>query len=130
LGSGQQRLGQLGIVAAVCAVVLSLATPAAATGASSSVTTVPVGAGPVAVATNPFTDTVYVGNINDNTVSVIKGRTNTVTTTIPVGNRPGSVAVNPLTNTIYVTNDDFNTVTLINGVTNTVTTTIPGFARP
>src|SRR5947208_16361392 len=56
LGSGQQRLGQLGIVAAVCAVVLSLATPAAATGASSSVTTVPVGAGPVAVATNPFTD--------------------------------------------------------------------------
>ena len=38
----------------------------------------------------------------DNTVSVISGRTDTVTATIPVGNAPGEVATNPLTNTAYV----------------------------
>ena len=58
------------------------------------------------------------------TVSVISGRTNTVTATIPVGSGPFGVAANPKTGTIYVTNFD-NTVSVINGRTNTVTATIP-----
>ncbi len=35
--------------------------------------TIPVGAGPVEVGTNPLTNTVYVSNFGDDTVSVISG---------------------------------------------------------
>ena len=44
-----------------------------------------VGSAPLAVAVNPSTNTVYVANFGDNSVSVIKGKTNTVTATVPVG---------------------------------------------
>ena len=56
------------------------------------------------MATNPLTNTAYVANVNDNTVSVISGKAETVTATIPVGSFPHDVADNPVTNTIYVTN--------------------------
>ncbi len=62
---------------------------------------------------------------DDGTVSVINGRTNTVTATIPVGGVPFGVAVDPKTNTIYVTNHFSDTVSVISGRTNTVTATIP-----
>jgi len=64
-------------------------------------------------------------------VSVISGRTNTVTATVPVGGiGPFGVAANPKTNTIYVTRQfGPGTVSVISGRTNTVTATIPvGFA--
>lgn len=48
-------------------------------------------------------------------MSLISGRTNTVTATIPVGAAPGAVATNPLTNTAYVTNFGDNTVSVISG---------------
>jgi DNA-binding beta-propeller fold protein YncE len=41
--------------------------------------TIPVGNGPSGVAANPKTNTIYVPNGNINDVSVISGRTNTVT---------------------------------------------------
>ena len=43
-------------------------------------------------------------NCGDDTVSVIKAATNTVTATVPVGNEPGGVAVDPSAGTVYVTN--------------------------
>ena len=83
---------------------------------------IPVGDGPFGVATNPVTNTVYVAQFGDlaansfgNTVSVISGKTDTVTATIPVGNAPGEVAANPLTNTAYVTNFADNTASVIRG---------------
>ena len=48
-------------------------------------------------------------------MSVISGRTNTVTATIPVGSRPGGVAADPETGTIYVTNLASDTVSVIAG---------------
>jgi YVTN family beta-propeller protein len=71
-------------------------------------------------------------------VSVISGKTNTVTATIPVDVGPFGVGVNPLRNTTYVTNfgdlsvgTSFgNTVSVISGKTNTVTATIPVGAAP
>ncbi|MFE2448225.1 hypothetical protein ACWDHW_13035 [Streptomyces melanosporofaciens] len=39
----------------------------------------------------------YVTNIDDDSVSVIDTRTNTVTTTIPVGDAPNGVAITPQT---------------------------------
>jgi YVTN family beta-propeller protein len=49
------------------------------------------------------------------TVSVISGRTSTVTGTIPVGATPVGVAVNPLTATVYVTNFRGKAVSVISG---------------
>ena len=73
---------------------------------STVATTVPVGKVPQGVAVNPRTNTIYVANSQDSTVSVINGRTNTVVTTVPVdGGVPVGVAVNPRTRMIYVTID-------------------------
>ena len=68
-------------------------------------------------------------NGDDNTVSVINGRTSTVTATIAVGDGPDAVAVHPKTDTIYVTNNGSvvspsRTVSVINRRANTVTATI------
>ena len=57
-------------------------------------------------------------------MSVISGRTNTVTATITVGIYPFGVATNPVTDTVYVTNFTDNTVSVISGRTNKVTATI------
>src|SRR5215510_12555663 len=84
--------------------------------------TIPVGEIPTRVAVNPKANTIYVTNLASNTVSVLSGRTNTVTATIPVG--IGPVGVDPKTNTIYVANPDSNTVSVISGRTHTVTATI------
>jgi YVTN family beta-propeller protein len=61
-----------------------------------------------------------VANHGDDTVSVIDGKTNTVTATIPVGQYPSAVSVNPSTNIIYVANHGDNTVSVIDGKTNTL----------
>jgi DNA-binding beta-propeller fold protein YncE len=51
-------------------------------------------------------------------VSVIDGKTNTVTANIKVGNNPSAVSTNPST---YVLNGGDNTVSVIKGKTNTLT---------
>jgi YVTN family beta-propeller protein len=91
---------------------------------------------PSGVSVNPSTDLVYVANREAKTVSVIDGKTNTVTANIIVGTincgffRPLGVSVNPSTNIIYVANFQDNTVSVIDGKTNTVTDTIHGNKLP
>ena len=77
--------------------------------------TITVGTSPNGVAVNAVTDTAYVANAGSGTVSVINGRTNTVTATIPVGNQPTWVAINSVTDTVYVANAGSGTVSVING---------------
>jgi YVTN family beta-propeller protein len=82
------------------------------------------------VAADPAAGTVYVANVNDDTVSVIDTATNTVTATIPVGSHPIYVAADPAAGTVYVTNVNDDTVSVINAATNTVTATIPVGSGP
>jgi YVTN family beta-propeller protein len=77
--------------------------------------TIRVGTGPYAVATNPLTRTIYVTNYVDNTVSVISGRTNTIMATVPVGTGPVRMDTVPAADTVYVSNSADNTVTVLNG---------------
>lgn len=81
---------------------------------------IPVGDFPFGVAVNPSTNTIYVSNQENKSISVIDGSTDAVTTTIGVGNRPADIAVNQNTNTIYVANSYSNTVSIIDGSTNSV----------
>lgn len=86
--------------------------------------TVNVGNAPRFIGINRVTNTIYVSNNADNTLSVIDGATcNRKRTsgcmqsqpTTPVGNFPQQVAVDERTNTIYVANQKDDTVSVING---------------
>ena len=78
-------------VLATVATSTAAAAPAArgttrmAKGCISVIATIPVGNAPFGIAANSKTRTIYVTNAADRTVSVINGRTNTVTATVPVG---------------------------------------------
>ena len=86
--------------------------------------TVSVGDEPRGVAVSPDSDTVYVTNFADDTVSVINASTNAVTATVSVGDAPDGVAVSPDSDTVYVTNFADDTVSVINASTNAVTATV------
>src|ERR671924_656878 len=90
--------------------------------------TIPLDIGPNSIAVNPTTNTIYVGNYNSSTVSVIDGKTKSVVDSIPLGDADSDVAngvaydvaVNPTTNTIYVAGYSFGTISVIDGTTKSV----------
>ena len=94
--------------------------------------TIRVGTGPLGVAVDPRTDTIYVTNGNDNTVSVINGaRCNAkdlsgcataVVATVNVGTFPVADAFNPATETVYVANLA-GSISVIDAATCNATTT-------
>ena len=97
-----------------------------------------VGSGPLAAVIDPRTDTVYVTNGNDGTVSVLNGATcNARVTrgcrrpvaTVKVGKFPVAAVVNPGTRTLYVANAGGGSISVINGATCNATTT-RGCGRP
>jgi YVTN family beta-propeller protein len=113
------------INAAACNTVVS-------SGCGQTWPTFATGAFPQAVAVDQRTDTVYVANANDNTVSVINGATCNATITsgcgqtpptVPVGTGPDGVAVDQATDTVYVADGGANTVSVINGATCNATIT-------
>src|SRR6266850_285197 len=81
------------------------------------------GGKPDSVAVNPVTNKIYVLSfLNNGSVNVIDGATDTVTTTISTPILPSGLAINPVTNKIYLAT--FNRVTVIDGVTDTLVTTV------
>src|SRR5271163_3068101 len=67
----------------------------------------------------------YIGNQDDNTISVINTATNSVTTTIPGVTDPYAFAVNPAGTFLYVVSVSGRAVYVINTATNSVLTTVP-----
>ena len=95
-------------------------------GAGGFLAKVLVGSHPEGIAVNPTTNRVYVDNLDDGTVSILNGITNSVLTTVPVGYRPFRIAVNPTTNREYtVHNNQSGMVSVLDGNTNAVLTTVP-----
>ncbi|MEQ8176588.1 MAG: S-layer homology domain-containing protein, partial [Syntrophomonadaceae bacterium] len=88
--------------------------------------TIPVGRNPRAVAVNPATNKIYVANLNDDTVTVIDGSTDTVLTTISTGDGPLALGINRTTNKIFVANCGDDTVTIIDGATNVTSSVTAG----
>lgn len=85
------------------------------------VATIGVGHGTFGVDVNTVTNTIYVANSGENTVSVIDGSSNRVVSNISgVGGGPNGVAVDPHTNMIYVTGLYSRSLTAINGSTGSV----------
>jgi YVTN family beta-propeller protein len=67
----------------------------------------------------------YIGNFEENTVSVIDTATNTLTGSFSAGNEPQGFAVTPDGGTVYVVNTGSNSVSVYDAASGTVTTTIP-----
>ena len=93
-------------------------------GCNQSWPTVAVGNMPRFIGINRTTNTIYVTNRDDNTVSVIDGATCNSSNnsgcsqpqpTIPVGDFPQQITVDETNNTIYVVNQFDGTVSVING---------------
>jgi DNA-binding beta-propeller fold protein YncE len=87
---------------------------------------VQVGNLPQDAAFDPATDTVYVANQNDNTVSVVDVRhcgsrdtsgCGQTPATVPVGSGPFAIAIDDRTHTVYVANQFGDTVSVINSAT-------------
>jgi DNA-binding beta-propeller fold protein YncE len=85
-----------------------------------------VGSAPDGVAIDHTTDTVYVANSQDNTISVINGATCNASVatgcsqtppTISLGDGPQGLAVDELTDTVYVANTNDGTISVIDGAT-------------
>src|SRR5947207_4310212 len=87
-----------------------------------SMSSVNVGAGPIAIAVNAATNKIYVANSEGGSVSVIDGNNDSLLATLTVGPRPYVLAVNPATNRIYVSNTFSDLITVIDGATNSTTT--------
>jgi DNA-binding beta-propeller fold protein YncE len=92
-------------------------------GCGQTPTAAPAGFGALGVAIDPATDTIYVSNQQDTSVSVINGATCNGTDStgcsqahpkVAVGNYPGAVTVDPASGTAYVGNGD-NTLSVIHG---------------
>jgi YVTN family beta-propeller protein len=92
--------------------------------ASGSVTNIPTGATPCAVAVNPATNRIYVVNHDDDTVTVIDARDGKTLATPPVGKNPQGIAVDTKANRIYVANVHGDSVSVIDGARNTVIKTL------
>ena len=102
------------------------ATPATTPAAGRSRLPSPSAAFPFRLALDDRTDTIYVANVGENTVSVINAascnaavRSGCADTppVFHVGNGPFGIAVNDRTNTVYVANSGDDTLSVMNGAT-------------
>src|SRR3989442_441193 len=102
----------------------SLSFVSMARASQSVVTTIPVGAGPFAVAYDSGMGEVFVANSENNTVSVISDVSNTVVATIPVGEYPNGLAYDSGMGEVFVTNQFSSSVSVISDASNTVVATV------
>jgi YVTN family beta-propeller protein len=73
---------------------------------------------------NPNTNTLYVSNYGNDSISVVDGKTNKVRDNIPLGIQPSFISVNPSTDMIYVASPANDSITVINGKTKEISNRI------
>ena len=80
-----------------------------------------VGEKPDAIAVHSGTNTIYVANVNSNTISIIDGSANKVVKTVSSGGiGPMGLAVNTVNNKVYVANFESDSVSVLDGKTGEV----------
>jgi YVTN family beta-propeller protein len=88
------------------------------------------GAIPCAIAVDSKTNTLYVANYGDDTVSVINAATGRKTGTVPVGHHPKAIAFDANLNLVYVANTGDGTVTVIDAARLGVVATLVAGKNP
>jgi YVTN family beta-propeller protein len=97
---------------------------------TSVIATIPVGLTPETPAYDSATGSLYVPNLNSNSVSVISGSTNSVVATIPVGSGPRTPVVDTRNGYLYEPNSGSNNISVISGGTNSIVTSIAVGSTP
>lgn len=97
---------------------------------SGSITAIPTRTTPCAVAANSATNTLYVVNHTDDSVTAIDAVKSVAIATIKVGKRPQGIAVDPVRNRIYVANRNSDSISVIDGAQNSVLQTIQTGKNP
>jgi large repetitive protein len=87
--------------------------------------TIPVGAGPTALAINTATDTAVVVNTADDTVTLVNLHSGAASSGIAVGTTPTGVAVDNILNEAVVVNSGDNTFTVVNLASGTAAAAVP-----
>ncbi len=108
---------KIGILVTVFIVFMSVSNLPASY-AYTLLTSIPVGANPIAIAFDPVNGNVYVANYGSSTVSVINGTSNSVIGSIQVGSGPHGVTSG--NGNVYVANYISSTVSVINETSNSV----------
>jgi YVTN family beta-propeller protein len=91
---------------------------------------IPTGRIPCAVGINSRTNTIYAVNYEDDSVSVIDGKSSHAIATLTVGKRPQAIAVDTIHNLVYVANTQGKSVTVIDGANNKTLASIPAGNAP
>lgn len=92
--------------------------------------TIPVGIGPVYIAIDENTNTIFSVNQFLEDVTVIDGNANTILATIAVGASPSGAEFIESVNLLYVLNQGSSSISIIDPTTNTVVQTIPNIPFP
>ena len=79
---------------------------------------------PYGFAINTVTNTLYIANSEDDSVSVVDGNGNQEIKVLNVGKYPFEIAIDEVANKIYVLNYDGSSISVINGKDNTIENTI------
>ncbi|WP_116041819.1 YncE family protein [Amycolatopsis palatopharyngis] len=110
------------LVVAVFGAVFAL--PPAVPAVAADVLRVHVGDRPFALAVDSTTNTVYVGNSGEGSISIVDGARGVVRATVPIGGRVSDIAVNEITGKLYASNSSGGTVTVLDAALGTVLTTL------
>jgi len=97
---------------------------------SNLVASIPVAAGPSAIAVSPNAAQVYVSCSSANSVSIIDTKTNSVVSTVSVGTNPKGIAVSPDGRTVVAVNSGAGTASIIDAATHFVLRTVFVGAQP
>jgi YVTN family beta-propeller protein len=89
------------------------------------VTTIAVGANPIAVAMSADGTLAYVANLNSNSLSIIDTEIDQVVATVGAGSSPRDVEATPDGRYVLVTNQSTNTVTVLDASNYSIVKTIP-----
>src|SRR5207244_11559630 len=87
--------------------------------------TIGIGSGPFSIAVNPDSNSVYVVNFYDWTISVVYGSLKSVISTVPVSCAPNGLAVNPGTNRLYVNDETHNALLVLDASTYAILAQVP-----
>ena len=97
---------------------------------SSEPVSLPAGTIPCAIAVNSKSNTLYVANYGNSTVSVIDATSVRKTATVAVGNHPKAIAIYINRNLVYVASTGDGTISVIDAAKNEVLTTLPAGKNP